>query len=218
MQGKIIDFEGIDGTGKSTQAKLLLNYLTKIKKKHSFYKFPQYKKTAFGKMVKDFLSGKLGELKHSNPYLISLPYAFDRQTVADNIRQEKAEGKIVVFDRYAYSTTAHQASRLPESKQKEFIDWQFNLEYKVNQLPKEDVVILLEMPVEESLRLISGRKRDLLEQKTLQEKTRKIYLKLAKKNPHHWLIINCIDPKGKLKSKNKIHQEIVELLKGRKLI
>ncbi len=217
MHGKIIDFEGIDGTGKSTQVELLKEYLAKIEKSFSFYKFPQYQKTIFGKMVEDFLKGDFGKIEEISPYFASLPYAFDRSTVAEDIINKKKKGEIVVFDRYVPSTMAHQSSRIKPPKKKKFLNWLNELEYKTNNSPKEDVVLLLDMPVDISLELIKDRKKDLLEQRDLQEETRKTYLKLAKANKH-WLVINCIDSHKKLRSKAEIHQEIVQKLKSEKII
>lgn len=217
MTGKFVVIEGIDGAGKTTQTKLLLNFLKKQKIKTSFYKFPQYSKNIYGQIIADFLSGKFGELEKVNPYLISLAYALDRSTVRDKLNEEKRQGKIIITDRYSASNKAYQASRLKPSEQKKFIDWLEELDHKVNQNPKADLVILLDMPVKESLKLIDDRKKDLLEKKEILEKTRKIYLKLAKQD-NRWEIINCIDQKGKLKSKNKIHEEIVETLKKKYII
>ncbi len=217
MKGQIIVFEGIDGSGKSTQTDLLLTYLKKRKISTKYYKFPQYKKTIYGRMVGDFLSGKLGSLENINPYLISLPYALDRASVADQIKREKAAGNILVFDRYVASTKGHQASRLNGVEQKQFLEWQDKLEYGINKMPKEDLVFLLDLPVKNSLELIDNRQKDLLEQKELQEKTRQIYLSLAQENPKRWVLIDCLE-NGKLKSKNQIHQEIVEIMQQRKLI
>jgi dTMP kinase len=216
MRGKLIVFEGIDGSGKSTQADLLLRFLKKKKIKTSFYKFPQYKRTIYGKMVLDLLKGKFGKIEGIDPYLAALPYAFDRAIVAEELKFKKENGEILVFDRYISSTKAHQASRLNSEEKREFLNWIDTLEYKVNKLPKEDLIILLDLPVETALNLIRDRKKDLLEKKGLQEKTRKVYLDLAKENKN-WLRVNCFE-KGRLKTRDEIHQEIVEILKKKKVL
>lgn len=214
MMGKFIVFEGIDGSGKTTQTKLLLDFFRKQKIKSSFYKFPQYSKNIYGQLIADFLAGKLGRLEEVSPYLISLAYALDRSTVGDKINQEKKSGKIVVTDRYSASNKAYQASRLPKVEQGKFIHWLDELDYKVNQNPKEDLVVLLDMPINEALNLITDRKKDLLEKRELLEETRGVYLKLSK-NSKNWLVINCIDENGKLKGKNKIHEEVISVLKAK---
>ncbi len=221
MHGKILDFEGGDGTGKSTQVKLLSNYLAKNKKKFSYYKFPQYQATFHGKTITKFLRGEFGAINDVSPYLISLAYAMDRTTVKERIFDDMNSGLLVICDRYAPSNKAHQAAKLIEPKRKEFLKWLDELDYKVNKMPREDFVILLDMPVDTSIKLLQRipRKKDIHEtEKVYMEEARKVYLGLAKADPKHWIVINCVDHKGKLKSKNQTHKEIVEVLKIRKLI
>lgn len=220
MHGKIIDFEGIDGTGKSTQVELLINFLTKNKKKFSYYKFPQYQKTFHGKTITKFLRGEFGTIGEVSPYLISLAYAMDRVTVKEQLFDELNDGKIIICDRYAPSNKAHQAAKMIEPKRAEFLSWLDELDYKVNKMPREDYVILLDMPVRESFKLLQKipRKKDIHEtEKSYMEEARKVYLKMAKGNKH-WMVINCVDENGKLKSKNKIHELIVESLHEKKIL
>lgn len=221
MHGKIIDFEGIDGTGKSTQIKLLAKYLTKTRKKFSLYKFPQYQKTFHGKTVSKFLRGEFGAINEVSPYLISLAYAMDRVTVKEQLFDDLNDGKIVLCDRYAPSNKAHQAAKIKEAKRNEFLAWLDELDYKVNKMPREDYVLLFDMPVDESFKLLKKipRKKDIHETaKTYMEDARKVYLKLAKADPKHWLIVNCVGENGTLLSKNKVHQKIVETLKNQDII
>src|SRR3990172_6913211 len=202
MHGRIIDFEGIDGTGKSTQAKLLLNYLTKSKKRHSFYKFPQYQKTFHGKTITKFLRGEFGTISDVSPYLISLAYAMDRVTVKEDLFDDLNDGKLIICDRYAPSNKAHQAAKMIEPKRADFLRWLDELDYKVNKMPREDWVILLDMPVENSFKLLKKipRKKDIHEtEQPYMEEARKVYLNMAKGN-HHWLLVNCVDSNNNLRS------------------
>lgn len=220
MHGKIIDFEGIDGTGKSTQVKLLLNYLAKNKIATSYYKFPQYQKTFHGKTITKFLRGEFGTISEVSPYLISLVYAMDRVMVKEELFDDLNEGRIIICDRYAPSNKAHQAAKMIEPKRNEFLAWLDELDYKVNKMPREDYVILLDMPVGESFKLLKKipRKKDIHETETVyMEEARKVYLKMAGRDKN-WLVINCVDEKGKLKSKNKIHEQIISVLKSKSII
>lgn len=217
MDGKLIDFEGIDGSGKSTQVDLLLTYLKKNKLKHSYYKFPQHQKTFFAKTIDRFLQGEFGKLDKVPPHLISLAYAFDRALVRDKIYADLNEGKIIVCDRYVNSNKAYQASRLPKNKRAEFLHWLDELDYKVNQNPREDLVIFMDIPVEKSLELRKSRvAMDLLEQNKPLQKTYEVYLSLFKKGKN-WLRVNCVNSKGEIRSKEEIHQEIVKKLKEKKV-
>ena len=221
MRGKIIDFEGIDGTGKSTQVKLLRSYLIRKKKKFSQYKFPQYQATFHGRTITKFLRGEFGAINDVSPYLISLAYAMDRVTVKEAIFDDMNDGKLVICDRYAPSNKAHQAAKLIEPKRREFLRWLDELDYKVNKMPREDYVILLDMPVKSAFQLLKSipRKKDIHEsEQPYLEEARKVYLKLARSDRRHWIVINCVDSGGKLRSKGDIHQEIMSSLEKRKLI
>lgn len=220
MHGKIIDFEGIDGTGKSTQAELLKLYLTKNKIGSSFYKFPQYQKTFHGKTITRFLRGEFGTISDVSPYLISLAYAMDRVTVKEELFDDLNDGKIILCDRYAPSNKAHQAAKMIEPKREEFLNWLDELDYKINKMPREDWVVLLDMPIDTSFQLLKKipRKKDIHEsEKPYLEEAQKVYLSLATRDKH-WLVINCVDKNKNLKTKQEIHREIVNLLKEKNII
>lgn len=220
MHGKIIDFEGIDGTGKSTQVEFLIKYLQKEKIKYSFYKFPQYQATFHGKTITRFLRGEFGTISDVSPYLISLAYAMDRVTVKETLFDDLNDGKIIVCDRYAPSNKAHQAAKMIEPKRADFLKWLDELDYKVNKMPREDYVVLLDMPVSESFKLLKKipRKKDIHEtEAAYMEEARKVYLKMAKSDKH-WLAINCLDKNNKLKKKEIINQEIVKTLRNKGIL
>lgn len=215
MHGKIIDFEGIDGTGKSTQVELLKEYLAKNKKSFSFYKFPQYQKTFHGKTITKFLRGEFGTISDVSPYLISLAYAMDRVTVKDELFDDLNDGKLIICDRYAPSNKAHQAAKMIEPKRADFLGWLDELDYKVNKMPREDIVVLLDMPVKVSFQLLKKipRKKDIHEtEQPYMEEARKVYLNMAQGNKH-WLVVNCIDKQNKLRTKKEIHLEIIQKLR-----
>jgi len=220
MHGLIIDFEGIDGVGKSTQVELLRTYLTNKKILSSYYKFPQYQKTFPGKTIARFLRGEFGTINEVNPYLISLAYSMDRATVREKIFADLNDGKLVICDRYAPSNKAYQAAKLTDSKRVNFLDWLDELDYKINKMPREDWVILLDMPVEVSFQLLKKipRKKDIYEsEKSYLEKVRKVYLNLASENAN-WLVINCVKRKNKLMSKTEIHEQILRKFKEKNII
>lgn len=220
MHGKIIDFEGIDGSGKSTQVELLKEYLIKKKTSFSLYKFPQYQKTFHGKTITRFLRGEFGTINDVSPYLISLAYAMDRVTVKEDLFDDLNDGKLIICDRYAPSNKAHQAAKMIEPKRADFLQWLDELDYKINKMPREDYVILLDMPVDQSFKLLKkiSRKKDIHEsEQPYMEESRKVYLKMAK-DSKHWLVINCLDKTNKLKKKEIINQEIIKILKNNGVI
>lgn len=219
MHGRMIIFEGIDGSGKSTQVDKLLGFLKNNKKKFSYYKFPQYEKTFHGRVVSRFLQGEFGSLNSVSPYLISLAYAMDRATAKDSIYQDLNRGKVVVCDRYVSSSKAHHGAKFDTNKRRDFINWLDQLEYDENNLPREDLTILLDIPVNVSFEMQRkmGKKKDIHEEAIgYLENVREVYLKLAKKDKH-WVVVNCVE-NNTLRSADEIHQEVLKVLKKRKVI
>jgi dTMP kinase len=165
-KGKLVVFEGIDGSGKTTQLDLLTEYLKERSIPFETIDFPRYWDSFHGKTVARYLKGDFGEVDSVSPYLISLAYSLDRATAKREMNVWLREGKIVLANRYATSNMAHQAAKLPEKKRKEFLDWLYELEYRVNKIPKEDLVIYLHVPVATAHSLLINRgKREVNEKK-----------------------------------------------------
>jgi dTMP kinase len=229
MKGKLIVIDGADGSGKTTQLSLLQEYLKNKKIPVETVDFPRYYDSFYGKMIARFLQGEFGKLAEVNPYLISVIYAADRAMAASEMYEWLGEGKIILANRYATSNLAHQAFRLSKGKRKAFIDWDLELEYEVNKIPKEDIVIYLYGPNKISLKLLrnkdrssrsytKGKRKDMVERDRIYLKnSEEAYLTLVKKFPH-WIKINCVDKKGELKSKEAIHKEVVQALVKKKII
>lgn len=219
-KGKLVVIDGADGSGKSTQAKLLLNYLGKHSIDHTFISFPRYYTSFHGKHVGRFLTGEFGGNTEISPYLSSLAFALDRLTAREEIVDWLKEGKLILADRYVSASMAHQSAKLSAKKRKNFLEWIYNMEYKEHKLPKEDIVIYLYLPPKISQKLLKkgDRRRDAADVDVEhQKKTVEMYLELVKKYKH-WKMISCVDRKGKLYPKEKISQEIIKLLKKRKII
>lgn len=224
-KGKLIVIEGTDGSGKGTQTKLLINFLKKEKRKVFMADFPQYEKF-FGQLIGRYLNGEFGGIKHVSPYLASLPYALDRASARDEIKEKLNNGLIVISNRYTFSNMAHQSANLPPKERVKYIKWDEELEYKINGLPKEDLIIFLYVPNKFNQQLIdkkesrnyTKKKRDIIEASNnhLQE-AEKQYLWLAKRYKHVRKI-DCVNKKGELRTIEDIHQEIIDVLSKEKLI
>lgn len=212
-KGKLVIFEGIDGSGKATQVKMLDASLSRDKIPHEVISFPRYGENPYANLVRSYLHGEFGNKKKINPYVISLAFAGDRALAKTLIKNWLEIGKTVLVDRYVSSNKAHMAAELSGKDRKEFINWLDNLEYETNKIPRENLVFFLYVPYEISQKNISKEKRDLLEKDLKHQKaTSKIYLELAKQK--NWITINCTK-KGKMRSKEEIHQEIVSTLRKR---
>lgn len=209
----LIVFEGIDASGKSSQAKLLFNYLKNKNVLVQMIKFPRYE-TFFGKIAGWNLTGKIGGMKLT-PYLACLPFALDRWRAKSKIKNWLSQGKTVIIDRYTWSSVAHQAAKAKNIQK--VVNWILWLEYQFLGLPKESKVIYLDIMVEQSQELMNKRKEkvyvkgkdDAEKDVKYQKKVLKIYRQLAKKNPH-WIRVNNYDQQGKLLSLKKIFKLVVD--------
>ncbi|MFA6081656.1 MAG: hypothetical protein WC741_04590 [Patescibacteria group bacterium] len=216
---KLIVIEGIDGSGKLTQLKLLTGYFNQNQIKYASFDFPQYGKTFFGDFAGRFLKGEFGHFSRINPYLASFPYAADRWQVKEKIWQAINENKIVVCNRYTPSSI-YQAVKIKLTERKKFLNWVETLEYEVFGIPKPGLVILLYIPLVLAQTLVTQKnKRVYLDGKMKDQyekdgdylkKVEDMYLDIVKTNKS-WVKIDCVENETIL-SPIKIHEKIIDIL------
>lgn len=217
QKGKLIVFEGADGSGKTTQVKLLLNYLKKANIAYLHYSFPRYGE-AWGKMVRRYLDGEFGGNREVNPYLAAILYAGDRAAAAQQIRADLRKGRVVICDRYMASNIAHSVSKFKTGAEVvKFVKWLEDFEYVQNQIPREDLVILLSVDPNISQNLMRSKKKDIHEsdKKYLAEVV-KAFNNLAK-SKSNWVKIECVQ-KGKILTPGEISASIIKILKSKKIL
>ncbi|NUM25459.1 MAG: dTMP kinase [Candidatus Buchananbacteria bacterium] len=196
--GKLIVIEGIDGSGKATQTRILFE---KLKASHldvETIDFPQYTNNFFGRQVRRYLNGEFGDPTKVNPYLASILYAADRWESSDKIKQWLDQGKIVLLDRYYTSNLIHQGTKFSQDELEKFISWNEAMEFDTFQIPRPDLILYLHLPAAMAYDLITKRGQghdghDTLEHMQTAE-TRCQYL-AAKLN---WQTIECCDTTGLL--------------------
>lgn len=189
-KGLFITFEGVDGVGKTTQAKLLKDYLENNCRYYSRHPWEPVLLTAepgdtpLGEKIRRLLLDPDGPRigKKAEAFL----YAADRaQHVSETIRPALEQGRTVICDRYTDSTLAYQVGgrALPSDA----IEW-LN-EWATNGL-QPDRTYLLDMNPKD--RRLTERKRDRLEQESseFQDRVRQKFLDLAKQYPERIMVLD----------------------------
>ena len=158
--GKLIVIEGTDGSGKSTQFRLLTQRLENENIAFQKIVFPQYSEPSSA-LIRMYLGGEFGTNPSDvNAYAASSFYAIDRYASYKKIwGQWYEQGGLVICDRYTTSNAVHQASKLPEGERQAFLDWLFDLEYGRMGLPAPDLVLYLDLPTEVSEKMLRHREQ-----------------------------------------------------------
>ncbi|MEG1988788.1 MAG: thymidylate kinase [Oscillibacter sp.] len=213
MSGKLIVFEGTDGSGKATQAQLLCQRLEREGRTYREIDFPRYG-NPFAEPAKLYLDGALG--KHPgdvNAYAASTLYAVDRfASYKQDWGAFYEAGGLVIANRYTTSNAVHQASKLPDGEREEYLDWLFDLEYRRMGLPKPDLVLYLDMPTEVTEQMMRRRTQETGAHSDIHEQDGN-YLRRCRANAKEvvrlcgWTVIDCAEA-GKPRTVEEIHARV----------
>lgn len=221
MKGILIDIEGLDGSGKETQAQLLYEYIKdKLRKEAEYVSFPNYQSESSA-LVKMYLEGKFGSDPFAiNAFAASSFFAVDRfLTFANGMEKDYQMGKWIVANRYTSSNAFYQMPKLEKHDWENYLTWVYDYEYNKLGLPKPDIVIYLDVPVDISQKLMDKRyggdssKKDLHESNLEFLKRCEMAAKYSAKRDE-WNTIQCVKDR-KLKSVEAIHEEIVLTIKNK---
>jgi dTMP kinase len=216
--GYLLAIEGIDGSGKGTQAQRLLARLEAAGRRATLISFPRYEATFFGRAVGQYLDGTFGSLGQVHPFFASLLFAGDRFESRALLSDALATHDVVVLDRYVASNVAHQAARLAGGERERLIQAIEQLEFQIYRMPRPDRIVLLDLGVACAQRLIASKPaRSYTERPAdIQEadaeylsRVRDLYLDLARREPN-WSVIDC-ERNGSLRSLDDISDEIARL-------
>lgn len=209
--GILIVIDGLDGSGKNTQSHLLAQRLEKEGKRVKLVSFPDYASPACGP-VKLYLGGAFGTDPESvNCYAASSFYAVDRfASYRLDWKKDLDEGAVVIANRYTTANAIHQLAKLPPERHDEFLAWLWDFEFVKLGLPAPDRTVLLEVPVEVSLKLIEerGEQKDIHENREHLRKAYGAALEAAEK--WHWSRVLCTSPDGELQSIPEIGEKLYE--------
>ena len=217
--GKLIVIEGTDGSGKSTQFRLLTEALQRDQVAFQKLVFPQYSEPSSA-LIRMYLGGEFGTHPSDvNAYAASTFYAVDRYASYKKVWGKWYEaGGLVVSDRYTTSNAVHQASKEPEEKREEFLKWLYELEYDHMGLPKPDLVLYLDVPTDftemllRSRESLTGTHADIHEADTAYLCASRQMGRTAAKY-YGWSLISCVKG-GKMRGIEDIHQEIYQKVKA----
>jgi dTMP kinase len=221
----LIVLEGLDGAGKSTQVKMLKNYILSKNMKLKYLHFPRYDAPVWGELIAKFLRGDFGTIDQVHPQLVALLYALDRADAGTIIRDWLREDCCVLLDRYVYSNIAYQCSKLKIEEEKNALrEWILKLEYEHYKIPRPDINIFLDVPitfVDAKLKAErNGGDRDYLHGKQdiheenidFQKGVREIYLKETKEDKD-FTRVDCSGADGKMMPAQQIFEKIKGVLK-----
>ena len=215
---RFIVIDGLDGSGKATQSKLLCKRLCEMGYKARTISFPDYESDSSA-LVKMYLGGKLGSSPDDvNAYAASTFYAVDRVASYINTwRKDYESYDYIIADRYTTSNIIHQMAKVAESERDSYIDWLFDFEYKRLELPAPDMVIFLDVDPAISQKLIYGRYGGDESKKDIHESDVAYLLRCRSSAVYAiehlgWVRIDCTEG-GEMRSIENINDEIISLLK-----
>lgn len=182
--GRFILFEGLDRTGKTTQAQLLANSLP-----HAQYmKLPE-RTTPIGQLIDKYLRGEY----NCSAEVAQLLFCANRYEIVPIIKRTLAEGTTIVMDRYIYSAVAYGSANGLDGK------WIADMEYG---LPQPDIVIFLDVPLSE-LERRQGAQRERYENSEMQTRVLEQFQSIHIPN------LRVVDGMGKV---DEVYQRVLDAI------
>lgn len=217
-KGKLFVIEGLDGSGKGTQTKILFEVLQAQGLPVRRLTFPNYESESSA-LVKMYLRGEFGDKPGDvNPYAASSFYAVDRYAgFQSDWGKFYADGGILVADRYTTSNAVHQCSKLPPEQWSDFIHWLADYEFNLLGMPRPDAVIYLSVDPAVSQKLMNGRYQGDESKKDIHEKDLG-YLNASRRAAAYcaetlgWETVVC-DPAGTMRSVEDIHAQVLDIVR-----
>ena len=216
--GKLIVIEGTDGSGKSTQFRLLTEAVEGLGYEFRKLVFPQYSEDSSA-LIRMYLGGQFGNSPADvNAYAASAFYAVDRYASYKKVWGEWYEqGGLVLSDRYTTSNAVHQASKEEGENQKKFLQWLYDFEYNQLGLPCPDLIIYLDVPTDFTEAMMRRREADTNTHADIHEQDM-AYLATCRRAGraaaefYGWTVISCVKD-GQMRSIEDIHEEIYRHVK-----
>ena len=216
--GKLIVIEGTDGSGKSTQFRLMSEHLQKDGVAFKHLVFPRYSEESSA-LIRMYLGGQFGSKPSDvNAYAASAFYAVDRYaSYKMDWGQWYDEGGLILSDRYTTSNAVHQASKEEGAARQDFLKWLYEFEYDKLGLPRPDLTIYLDVPTDFTEKMLRGREQATNTQADIHEQDMD-YLATCRRCGkeaaayYGWTVIQCVKD-GAMRTIEDIHQEIYAAVK-----
>lgn len=194
---RLIVLDGLDGSGKSTQLDRLNGYFAEKGIHYQQISFPDYAQPSSA-LVTMYLNGEFGGSADAvNAYAASSFYAVDRYASYQKFWRDAYEADtLILAARYTTSNAIHQMGKLPKDEWDNYLAWLCEYEYEKLGLPRPDTVLFLDMPLDISQRLLSGRYGGDEQKKDIHERDL-AYLKHCRESALYaaqklgWQVITC---------------------------
>lgn len=214
QQGKLIVLEGIDGSGKSTQFQRLWKRLEVEGQELRRIVFPRYDNDSSA-LVRQYLGGMFGNQPSDvNAYAASTFYAVDRYAAfKSEWGSDYDAGKLILSDRYTTSNACHQGAKLEGQQRQAYLDWLYDFEFRLLELPRPDLVLYLDVDLDTAQQQMIRRQQQTATQADIHEKDLK-YLRSCQEAGRYaasyygWQRVDCMTPAGEMRSIAEIHEQI----------
>lgn len=222
-KGKLIVLEGIDGSGKSTQYRLLCQRFEKEGVAFHNIVFPRYKEPSSA-LIRMYLGGEFGEdPQEVNACAASSFYTVDRfASYKQDWGSVYESGGLILADRYTTSNAVHQGCKVAEEELPAYFDWLYDFEYVRMGLPKPDMVIYLDVDIDTSVSRMRHREQRTNTRADIHEKDIRYLekcLRTGEKAAAHygWTRIACFKD-GRERDRLEKHEEIYACIKKAGLV
>lgn len=223
QRGAFIALDGLDGSGKATQTRLLAARFAGEGVACERMDFPRYDSNCFGALIGECLAGQHGDFANLDPKIASTLYACDRRESAPAITAILARGAHVIADRFTSANQIHQGGKIAdETARIAFIEWLDRMEHEVVGVPRPDAVIYLRVPPEITLELLAKKRseknqslggvaQDQVESDRAYVTNSYACAQWLASTQKHWHTIDCAQ-NGTMRSPEEIHEEMYRLV------
>lgn len=217
MKPILVAIEGTDASGKETQSKKLCEVLGRKGYKAHVVSFPTYGEPS-AKLVECLLRGDFSQ-QDLSPKQTSAFFAINRSVAMKEIMNKYSDYDYIILDRYVMSNGIHQTLTMKGESKYQFLSWLKHLEYEMLEVPKEDMVIFLDMPAEAAILLLKDRKGkagikgDIYENEGFIRSSYQSAKDIAQHE--NWHTVSCVSGTGldaKIKSREAISDEVLQIV------